>query len=133
MKVDGRCHCGNITYEAEIDPETVGICHCTDCQRLTGTAYRTTVRAAAAGFVLKTGQPTIYIKTGDSGTKRAHAFCPVCGTPVYAAALIDPTVYSLRLGTIEQRAALTPRRQAWCRSALPWSQDLRDLPRLDHQ
>lgn len=133
MKVDGRCHCGNISYEAEVDPETVGICHCTDCQRLTGTAYRTTVRAPAAGFVLKGGTPTIYIKTGESGTRRAHAFCPICGTPIYAAAPVDPNVYSLRIGAIEQRAQLGPRRRAWCRSALPWSQDLRDLPRFDRQ
>ncbi len=133
MKIEGRCHCGGITYQAEIDPDSVGICHCTDCQRLTGTAFRTTVRAPAAGFVLRSGQPTIYIKTGESGTKRAHAFCPICGTPIYAAAPVDPPTYSLRIGTIEQRAALQPRRQAWCRSALPWSMDLRAVPRLDRQ
>ena len=36
MKVTGSCHCGQITYEAEVDPETVRVCHCTDCQKLTG-------------------------------------------------------------------------------------------------
>ena len=36
MKIDGRCHCGCITYEAEIDPDKVMICHCTDCQTLSG-------------------------------------------------------------------------------------------------
>ena len=41
MKVDGGCHCGNITYRAEIDPDKVLICHCTDCQTLSGSAYRT--------------------------------------------------------------------------------------------
>jgi hypothetical protein len=34
MKIDGRCHCGYIAYEAEIDPENVLVCHCTDCQTL---------------------------------------------------------------------------------------------------
>ena len=43
MKVTGRCHCGQISFEAEIDPTQVRICHCTDCQTLTGTAFRTTV------------------------------------------------------------------------------------------
>jgi hypothetical protein len=43
MKIDGRCHCGYITYEAEIDPEKVMICHCTDCQTLSGSAFRTVV------------------------------------------------------------------------------------------
>ena len=38
MKIDGGCHCGAIAYEAEVDPEKTSICHCTDCQQLTGTA-----------------------------------------------------------------------------------------------
>jgi len=39
MKIDGGCHCGYITYTAEIDPDKVGICHCTDCQTLSGSAF----------------------------------------------------------------------------------------------
>ena len=41
MKIQGGCHCGYITYEAEIDPEKVSICHCTDRQSGSGSAYRT--------------------------------------------------------------------------------------------
>jgi hypothetical protein len=99
---------------------------------LTGSAYRTNVPAAAETFVLS-GQPTIYIKTADSGTKRAHAFCPDCGTPIYSAAISDPPTYSLRVGTIKQRAELHPQRQIWCRSALPWSMDLHGIEKLDRQ
>jgi hypothetical protein len=124
MQVEGRCHCGKITYEARVEPETVRICHCTDCQTLTGSAYRVVVRAPAASFALTSGTPKIYIKTAESGTKRAHAFCPDCGTPLYAAAIADPPFYSLRLGAIKERAALRPTEQIWCRSALPWSADL---------
>jgi hypothetical protein len=40
MKIDGRCRCGNITFEAEVDPATVVICHCTDCQTPSGSAFR---------------------------------------------------------------------------------------------
>jgi hypothetical protein len=56
MKVEGRCHCGQITFEAEIDAEAVRICHCTDCQTLTGAAYRVNVQSPAQSFVLLTGQ-----------------------------------------------------------------------------
>ncbi|TIO39203.1 MAG: GFA family protein, partial [Mesorhizobium sp.] len=45
MRIDGACHCGAITYEAEVDPEKTSICHCADCQQLTGTAFRVTVGA----------------------------------------------------------------------------------------
>ncbi|HKN00302.1 MAG TPA: GFA family protein [Candidatus Binataceae bacterium] len=133
MKVDGRCHCGQITYEAEVDPDTVGICHCTDCQVLAGSAYRVIVRAPAESFILRTGQPKIYIKTADSGAKRAHAFCPDCGTPIYAAAIKDPPTYSLRIGGIRQRAELRPKRQIWCSSALPWAMDLRGVEQSSRQ
>ena len=100
---------------------------------MTGTAFRTTVRAPAEGFTLLSGEPKIYIKTADSGTKRAHAFCSDCGTPIYAAAPEHPTAYSLRLGTIRQRPALTPQRQSWCVSALPWAMDLGAIECHDRQ
>src|SRR5262245_53808696 len=72
MKVDGGCHCGHIRFEADVDPETAGICHCTDCQALSGSAYRPNVRTVRGGFKLLAGQPKLYIKTAESGTKRAH-------------------------------------------------------------
>lgn len=133
MKVDGRCHCGSITYEAEVDPGMLMVCHCTDCQMLTGSAFRANIVAPREKFRMLTGQPKIYIKTAESGRKRAHAFCPDCGTPVYSAAPVDPPTYSLRLGCLAQRAQLRPARQVWCRSALPWSMDLHGVERIDRQ
>ncbi len=132
MKVQGRCHCGRIAYEATVDPDTASLCHCSDCQTMTGSAFRATVQAPAEGFVLR-GEPKIYIKTADSGTKRAHAFCPDCGTPMYATSISNPQRYSLRVGSIKQRAQLRPKRQIWCRSALPWSMDLNGIAKLDRQ
>jgi hypothetical protein len=124
MKIDGRCHCGYISYEAEIDPEKVGVCHCTDCQTLTGSAFTTSVPAAKGAFSLLTGQPKIYVKTAESGAKRAQAFCPECGSRIYAAAEFDPQSFNLRVGTISQRKELRPKTQSWCRSALGWVMDL---------
>ncbi len=130
MHVNGGCHCGYITFDAEVDPATVGICHCTDCQTLTGSAYRVTVPAPKDTFRLLSGEPTVYVKTADSGNKRAHAFCSRCGTPIYATAVSHPTWYGLRVGTIKQRAELRPRRQIWCRSALEWAMNIEGLPKI---
>ena len=128
MKIDGRCHCGYITYEAEIDPEKVGVCHCTDCQSLTGSAFTTSVQADKGAFRLLSGQHKIYVKTAESGAKRAQAFCPECGSRIYAAAPIDPQSFNLRVGTIYQRKELPPKTQSWCRSALGWVMDLGSVP-----
>lgn len=133
MKVDGRCHCGNIRFEAEVEPGTIGVCHCTDCQGLTGSAFRAVIPARADSFVLR-GEPTYYIKTADSGAKRRHAFCPLCGSPMFACAMENPPTYSLRVGTISQRAQLgKPSRQIWCRSALPWAMDLSTVEKDEQQ
>ena len=134
MHIDGGCHCGNITYEAEIDPEAVSICHCADCQTLTGAAYRVNVRVHKQDLKLRGGTPRVYIKTAESGNKRAHAFCPECGTPVYSTSVEDdPQVYGLRVGTARQKAELPPRKQGWCRSAMPWSMNIESLPKITTQ
>ncbi|HEY5307169.1 MAG TPA: GFA family protein [Casimicrobiaceae bacterium] len=63
----------------------------------------------------------------------AHSFCPDCGTPIHACAIDDPPTYSLRVGCLQQRALLPPRRQIWCRSSLEWTASLGHLPKLDRQ
>ena len=63
-------------------------------------------------------------RTADSGNRRVHAFCGDCGAPVYACAPSDPPFYSLRVGCLQQRAELPPQQQIWCRSAVPWSENL---------
>jgi hypothetical protein len=128
MKIDGHCHCGEITFEAEVDPDALNICHCTDCQTLSGTAFRVNIPAPAEHFVLLSGTPKTYIKTAESGNKRLHAFCGNCGTPIYACAVDNPQSYGLRIGAITQRAAFSPKRQGWRRSALHWVDALAAVP-----
>jgi len=132
MKVHGRCHCGGITYEAEVDPARVSACHCSDCQMLAGSAFRVSVPAPAESFRI-TGAPKTYVKVADSGNRRIHAFCPDCGAPVYSAAVSAPSTFSLRVGCLDERAELPPRRQIWCASALAWAMDLRAVPKVARQ
>jgi hypothetical protein len=131
MKVDGQCHCGEICYEAEIDANQVGVCHCNDCQVLTGTAYRVSVPASSANLKFLKGTPKIYVKTAESGNKRAQGFCGSCGSPIYSSDAHAPKIYFLRVGTLKQRAALAPKRQIWCSAQLPWAADIRGLERSE--
>ena len=100
---------------------------------LTGSAYRASVPAPRDTFVLRSGQPKVYVKTADSGTRRAHAFCAECGTPVYSSAISDPPTYSLRVGGLDRRADLPPQKQIWCESAVPWSTNLEGVERIAGQ
>ena len=134
MKIDGNCLCGHITYEAEVDPESVTICHCTDCQTHSGAAYGVVVGIVDESFRLLRGDLKTYQKIADSGTVRALAFCPECGTRIHAKTVGEGTsFFGLRLGTVRQRDRLKPRRQLWCRSAQDWVSDLRSIPQIDTQ
>jgi hypothetical protein len=134
MKVDGGCHCGNIRYEAEVDPTKVVICHCTDCQTLSGSAFRTVVPTIEGTFRLLSGMPKVYVKTAQSENKREQTFCPECGTPIYSAPVgAGPKVVGLRVGTVRQRDRLIPSDQFWFRSSQAWLQSLPTIKKRETQ
>jgi len=128
MQIDGGCHCGRITYRAEIDPERVLICHCTDCQALTGSPFRVTVICAADDLRLTGGSPERYTKHGDNGRPRHQHFCGDCGTPLFTSGEGGPDDWGIRWGSIRQRDQLSPRRQIWCGSAVSWIGTITGLP-----
>lgn len=127
MKIEGSCHCGQITFEAEVETTEFGICHCSDCQTLTGTAFNTAVPVRAAKFVILTGKPNTYVKTAESGMKVLRAFCGNCGSPVYRHSLLDPSIFRIGVGSIKQPKAFAPVRQTWKCSALPWVDNIAGL------
>ena len=134
MKIHASCHCGYIKFEAEADPEKVTVCHCTDCQTSTGTAFRTNVPIPGPSFKLISGEPTVYIKTtAESGTPRAQTFCPKCGTPLYSTTPGDgpKPSYMVRVGILRERDQLSPKVQIWTRSARPWVNDLATVRRME--
>ena len=129
MHVSGSSHCGAIQFEAEVDATKTMMCHCTDCQTLSSTAFRVNVPTTAEALKLKQGQPKEYVKVGDSGGRRAQGFCGDCGAQIYATGAEHPReVYMLRVGTINERNQLQPQSQAWRQSALTWLGDWPNIP-----
>lgn len=134
MHVDGGCHCGAITYEAEIDPNRIGLCHCTDCQTFGGSAFRIGTMVSSEDLRVLSGTPAVYEKTADSGGKRLLLFCATCGTHLFGTPPGDePKQYSLRVATMSQREELTPVARIWCRSSPDWLDDIASLPRVEKQ
>ena len=127
MHIDGACHCGLVSFTAEIDPARIMVCHCSDCQVLSGSPFRAIAVAPIGSFVVR-GQPKSYVKTAQSGNRRAQVFCPECGTPLYATAPENPTSVVIRLGCVSQRAQLKPSAQIWQHSAMPWLAELQAVP-----
>ena len=132
MKIDGRCHCGYVTFEAEADPETTTICNCTDCQAMSGAPLRAIIVTRPGTFVLLGGKPKEYRKIADSGNVRPQGFCPNCGTALYSTSDGDePKAYFVRVGSLRQRNQLVPRRQVFVRSQQAWIKDLDSIQKFD--
>ncbi|MEE8435567.1 MAG: GFA family protein [bacterium] len=110
------------------------VCHSTDCQTLSGTAFRSAAFTHEGTFRLLSGELKIYLKTGSSGAKRQQSFCPECGTPIYSASdEPTPKTHSIRVGSIHQRDQVVPISQIWTRSEQPWVFDLGSIPKVEKQ
>lgn len=123
MQIEGACHCGSISFTAEVDASRVMVCHCADCQILSGAPFRAVVAAPIETLVLQ-GTPKSYVKVAESGNRRAQVFCPNCATPLFATAPENATSIIIRLGCVKQRSQLVPSAQIWQRSAMPWLSEL---------
>lgn len=94
MKVDGRCLCRKIAYAATIDPGRVAICHCTGCQTRTGLVFGVVAAVVDQDFRLLSGPLKCYGNIPAGGLARALAFCPDCGTRIYARTIGDSAAFS---------------------------------------
>ena len=131
MKAHGACFCGQITYEAELDTDRILICNCTDCQTLSGSAFRTVAFTTENGFTLLSGELKVYVKIADSGNRRQQAFCGNCGSPIYATSDPAGPFYGLRVGTIAQRDQLVPKVHIFNRSKQHWLDRIPALPTIE--
>jgi hypothetical protein len=132
MKIDGRCHCGYISFEAEANPETTTICNCTDCQMMSGAPLRAVVTTRPGTFVLLSGKVTEYRKTADSGAIRPQGFCQRCGTAIYSTSDgDDPKAYNVRVGAVRQRDELVPRKQIFACRQQAWVHNLTSITKFD--
>lgn len=122
MKLNGQCFCGAVSWEADVDEEFIGICHCRDCQILGGGAFRTIGITAPAAFRFTAGTPKHYAKRGDSGAVRVMNFCGECGTHLCSMPeeSEDAGFVSIRISTSEQFGTLKPAVEIFCDSRLPW-------------
>lgn len=129
MKIDGGCHCGRIRYEAEIDePARVTLCHCTDCQTLTGSPFRASIWSPRRNISV-TGETKVYIKRGDSGAARHQHFCPDCASHLFVHGEGEAAdSWAIRWGGVRQRDQFAPTLQLWRRSAAPWVCAFDDVP-----
>ena len=117
----GRCQCEAVEYEFSGSPQTVHACHCSECQKRSGSAFGLTMVVGKDSFVLN-GQVTTYVRVSDSGQSVTAYFCPKCGSPIYGELENFPDIVAIRPGTLDDTSWLNPKRHIWTDSAQRWFQ-----------
>lgn len=118
-QIEGGCLCGKVRYSGNAEPIFVGVCHCTDCQHFTGSAFATVLAVPVASLKLS-GSLKTFTKSGDTGKPIHRRFCPECGSGVIDEADALPGMAMVNVGTLDDRNWVTPQSEIYCDSAQPW-------------
>jgi len=122
LPLEGGCHCGALRYQLSAPPIGVYACHCTNCQRITASAFSISCIIGEPSFSFVKGKPARIEWTADSGTKRYGAFCGKCGVRIIHGQEPTNNVLSLRGGTMDDKRWAEPAGHIWTKSAHPWVQ-----------
>jgi hypothetical protein len=107
-----------VRYRLTGEPLGLAVCHCTECQRQSGSAFGMSLAVPSASFRLLSGELKTFTVSCDSGRTKRCAFCPGCGTRIHHQVL--ETVLSIKAGTLDDTSRLSPLAHYWTRSKQPW-------------
>jgi len=119
MKIEGGCLCGKVRYSAEADPAFVGVCHCKNCQKFSGTAFASVVALPKPALKFQ-GELKTFTDRGDSGKAMLRRFCPECGSSVVDEAEAMPNIVMILTGTLDDASWIKPTMEIYLDSAQPW-------------
>ncbi|MCB1703526.1 MAG: GFA family protein [Halioglobus sp.] len=114
MKVTGGCYCKKIRYEAEGEPLMRGLCHCRECQYISGGGANVAMAMPLAGFRYTQGEPKSFSRS-DLETPVRREFCPDCGTSLTSRPPGFDDMVILKVGTMDDPAQYgTPDSAFYC-------------------
>lgn len=113
-----RCSCGQLQIRVTGQPLGVGVCHCLECQRRTGSVFATLASFAAPYEI--TGTATEYLRTGEHGARFRFRFCPVCGSHVYKTEEGEDGRVSIAVGAFADPGFPAPRVSVYTKRRHPW-------------
>ena len=132
MTRTAHCCCGALRIEASADPDAVGVCHCGECQRTTGSVF-----SVSAFFkrenVRAEGPSKIYARDGQEGRKVRMHFCPTCGTTVFWESDLRPDHIGVAVGAFHDPNFPPPTVSVWEESKHGWVAFTHDLAHLPTQ
>ena len=118
LPLTGGCLCGGVRYEVTEPLASAGYCHCTRCQRRTGTAASAQARIVPGSLRILSGNELIRAYEPPDGF--AKHFCSACGSALWSRSREDPEIVSVRLGAFDGDPGIRPSARTFVAYAAPW-------------
>ena len=131
LPLTGRCMCGAARFEVTRPPMGALYCHCTRCQRRTGTAASANALMEPGSFRITAGEDHLrsWHPPDDGWVK---SFCELCGSHIHTTDPGRPEMQSVRLGALDGDPGIRPRAHQFTGEAVSWEPIPDDgLPRYD--
>ena len=133
LPITGRCQCDKVHYQVTEPFLYQYVCHCTDCQKLTSSAYSTAAGIKPGSLQIIKGESINYPKKADSGRTVNCYFCSGCGNRIYHQSQEMPEVIRLKTGTLDDTGLIKPELHVWLNSKLSWVTIDESVPQYDTQ
>jgi hypothetical protein len=126
--LQGGCLCGAVRFEISAPFLSAGYCHCTHCQRRTGTGSSANGRVDREGFRLLAGRERLRAFAPQTGVPKL--FCEVCGSALFSGDPFSDREVAVRLGALDGDPGIRPQARQYTDSAAAWEEIPADgLPR----
>ena len=133
LRLAGRCYCGAVRYRINEAPLTVYACHCTDCQKRSGSAFGLSMWVNRAAIEVTQGEAALLVATGHDGRPRRTRACLQCHTRLWSEPEKNPKLAVVRPGTLDDTSWLEPVAHIWTRSAQKWVEIPEGVARYETQ
>jgi hypothetical protein len=133
LPCEGGCICGAVRYRLLEDPLDLHVCHCTNCQTISGTAFVMCMPIHVRSIEMLKSDPVVVSFVSPDGLSKRNRRCAECGTCIFGEIAAMPEVLALQAGTLDDTSWLEPIAHIWTRSAQPWVEIPTNVLRFEKQ
>lgn len=130
-KIKGSCLCGATRYESTADPAMIATCHCTHCQKQSGSAFSVNIGVPKESVTISGESLREFEDKGTaSGIPMLRKFCSTCGSPILSEVLAAGGLNFIKAGTLDDNSWVVPGAEIWCESRVDWGVSPEGVPKM---
>ena len=127
--INGSCLCGQVTFQMDDDFRTYNLCHCSQCQKISGSAHMSNLFTRPQNIEWLSGQDHI-VRYDVPGRQIRSEFCDKCGSPVPYITHSEQNLI-VPAGALESAPSMSPEQVIFWHERMEWYEDVEKVDKFD--